>query len=103
MNECSFGQEEPKKEAGPRATGIRSGNEDAVNSVCEPQPETNPRHSDPKSINSFGKSAISGHSFVNKLKSKTYNIFLINQNSRKWYFTEICRQYMPYPYISFNY
>jgi len=45
MNECSFGQEEPKKEAGPRATGIRSGNEDAVNSVCEPQPETNPRSS----------------------------------------------------------
>merc|ERR1712226_1277994 len=43
MNECSFGQEEPKKEAGPRATGIRSGNEDAVNSVCEPQPETDPR------------------------------------------------------------
>ena len=48
MNECSFGQEEPKKEAGPRATGIRSGNEDAENSVCEPQPETNPRQSDPK-------------------------------------------------------
>ena len=57
MNECSFGQEEPKKAAGPRTTGIRSGNEDAENSVCEPQPETNPRHSDPKSIISFGKSA----------------------------------------------
>ena len=48
MNECSFGQEEPKKEAGPRATGIRSGNEDAELSVCEPQTETNPRQSDPK-------------------------------------------------------
>ena len=61
MNKCSSGQEEPKKAAGPRTTGIRSGNEDAENSVCEPQPETNPRHSDPKSIISFGKSAIQGH------------------------------------------
>ena len=60
MNECSFGQEEPKKEAGPRATGIRSGNEDAELSVCEPQTETNPRQSDPKWIIPFGKLAISG-------------------------------------------
>jgi hypothetical protein len=45
MKECSFGQEEPKKAAGPRTTGIRSGNEDAENSVCEPQAETNPRSS----------------------------------------------------------
>ena len=61
MNECSFGQEEPKKAAGPRTTGIRSGNEDAENSVCEPQPETNPRHSDPKSIIPLGNSAVLGH------------------------------------------
>ena len=40
---------------------LRSGNEDAENSVCEPQTETNPRQSDPKSIIPFGKSAISGH------------------------------------------
>ena len=75
MNECSFGQEEPKKEAGPRATGIRSGNEDAENSVCEP--ETNPRHSDPKSIIPSGKSAISGHQ--NDFFLKTFLLTNSNQ------------------------
>jgi hypothetical protein len=76
MNECSSGQEVPaKKTTGPRTVGIRSGNEDAENSVCEPKPETNPRHSDPKSIIPFGKSVISVHQNIYFLDS-----FMTNSN-----------------------